>query len=254
MISITRALIDSLSGSGKRYIAVLEIYLDESGTHRGANLLCVAGYVGNRKEWYSFEKEWGERLGGFDVSCFHAKNPNCKFLKGHLTSAIETRNLTGFACAVRPEIFNLHASAHFKSKLGNAYSACTISITKEIFKWTRKNKLGPISFFIEDGQPNAKFVERTLKLLLNDRDFPVAGVMLGRKDEFMPLQTADFLAHSYGVKDQPWLHLLTRHGKVYHAEMTPEQLIESSKEIKRLINLHRNLRRKAKREITDPES
>jgi hypothetical protein len=239
------ALIDSLSGSGKRYIAVLEAYLDESGTHAGANLLCVAGYVGNRKEWFAFEEKWQKEIDRAKLSCFHAKDPKCGILKLPLIEAIENRNLTGFICSVRPEIFNLYAGVQYRSKLGNAYSACTLHVAKAVFDMTRDRKLGPILFYIEDGQPNAKFVERTLKLLLNNRQFPVAGVTLGRKDEFLPLQTADFLAHSYSVKDQPWLDLLLRGRKVHGREMTAEHLINASTEMIKLISRQRNLRRKA---------
>ncbi|MGO9622572.1 MAG: hypothetical protein ACLPT6_14345 [Desulfobaccales bacterium] len=241
------ALIESLSGSGKRYITVLEAYLDESGTHVGANLLCVAAYVGNRKEWLAFEEKWQKEIDRAKLSCFHAKEPKSRLLKLPLIEAIENRNFTGFICSVRPEVFNLHAGPQYRSSLGNAYSACTLTVAKGVFDLTKDKKLGPILFYIEDGQPNARFVERTLRLLLNNRQFPVAGVFLGRKDEFLPLQTADFLAHSYAIKDQPWLDLLLRRRKVHGGEMTAEHLINASREIKKLISRQRNIRRKANR-------
>jgi len=235
---------------------VLEAYLDEAGTHRGAEMLCVAGYVGNRKEWYSFERFWSKKLKDSGISCFHAKEPDCNILKLPLAIAIEDRKLRGFIVSVRPEVYNLHAGAQLKSSLGNAYSACATTCAIQICQYAKKNKLGPVSFIYESGQPNAQRVLQVLEMLaLEKPDYKIASVSLARKDEFLPLQTADFLSHSYSVRDQPWLAYLVRSGdRVSYSVASAEHIAKTSQDIKAWINHQRKMRQNLKRKINDSES
>lgn len=243
-----RELIDFLSGNGRRYIAVIYAYLDESGTHKGSKILCVAGYAGNQSEWELFEKEWRLRLVDFGISCFHAKDPNCDPLRPYLAQAIEDRELMGVVCSVNPDVFDLNADNQFKSTLGNAYAACALMCGVEIGKWAQGNKLGSVSFVLEAGQPNTDFVSRVFNSMIEDPTFGVAAVAVARKSEFVPLQTADFLSHVYSVSDHYWLKFLMRSDRVLRADMTLQQIDKTSKEIKALFSRQRNLRRRERKE------
>ncbi len=245
--NFSRELIDFLSGHGKRCIAVLEAYLDESGTHGGSPVVCVGGYVGNRKEWYSFDKEWHPKLKKAGVSYFHTTNPKCSPLKMPLALAIEKRNLKGMVCSINSQIYNLQTNAQFRSSMGNPYAVCTFSCAIEICKWAEKNKFGHVSFIIEEGQPNAKFVVRILTLLMNNHDFNIAGVMLGRKEDFLPLQAADFLSHTYSTKEQPWLAYLTRSNKVWEVNIPENHFEDVSIQIKKMIGQQRYLRKRERK-------
>jgi|GEM_PF-689683 len=248
--NISRELINSLSGSGRRLVAVLktcEAYLDESGTHKVSKVLCVAGYVGNRREWYKFEKEWQKVLDDAEISCFHAHDPKCASIKLPLASAIEKRNLNGVICGVNPDIFNTYTNMQFKSVMGNAYAACTFVCALEICKQAKEMGIKSVSFFIEDGQPNIKFVERVLKSLIYYPPVNITGVMVGKKNEFIPLQTADFLSHVYSTHERDWLEYLMRSKKVKQALIQPNNLNEVSLEIKDIFRQRRNLIRRMKR-------
>ena len=65
-------IINFLSGNGRFFTAMIEAYLDESGTHAGAPVLCVAGYAGNRRQWKNFGKEWFPACKDSPHSIFHA--------------------------------------------------------------------------------------------------------------------------------------------------------------------------------------
>lgn len=226
---------------------MLEAYLDESGTHMGAEMLCVAGYVGSRGEWYKFEKEWQNKLDDHEISCFHAKDSKCAPLKLPLASAIERRNLRGIICGVKPITFNNHTSQQFKALIGNAYAACTFACALEICKRAKEMGYKSVSFIVEDGQPNSKHVERVLRSMIYYHPVNIAGVMLAKKDEFLPLQTADFLSHVYSTYERNWLEYLMRSQKIKQSIIQPDNLIEVSLLIKDLFRQRRNLIRRNKR-------
>ncbi len=245
--NVSRGLIDLLSLRGRGCVAVLEAYLDESGTHRGAALLCVAGYVGNRKEWFAFEKEWQKQLNKANIPCFHAKEPQCATLKLPLASAIEKRNIMGVICGVNPTIFSNHTSQQFKSVMGNAYAACTFVCALEICKRAKEMGYKSVSFTVESGQPNSKFVERILSSMIYYPPVDIAGVMTAKKTEFLPLHAADFLSHVYSTHEREWLEYLMRSHKVKQTIIQPDNLKEVSALIRDLFNQKRALMARNKR-------
>jgi len=50
---------------------VFTAYFDESGTHRGADISGMAGFVGNARQWRKFEKRAGKLFKRFRVDVFH---------------------------------------------------------------------------------------------------------------------------------------------------------------------------------------
>lgn len=244
--NLTREFIAVLSGHGRRYVAVLWAYLDESGTHKGAPVLNVAGYLGSEQEWHKFEKEWSPKLKKANVPYFHATDPDCSSLKLPLASAITKRVLQGVICSVNTNEYNLHASHQFKSVLGNAYATCAYGCALKFGKLAcGVNK--KVSIVLEAGQKNIDHVERVLKIMMNNPDFCIAGVMRAIKEDFVPLQTADFLAHSV-ENDRAWFDYLNEFGNVMHARPNPKELIEMSIEIKKLYMKQRILKERSKRE------
>jgi hypothetical protein len=47
-------------------------YFDESGTHAGAELTAMAGFLGDRRQWQKFEKRTDKLFKRFRVDVFHA--------------------------------------------------------------------------------------------------------------------------------------------------------------------------------------
>lgn len=228
-------IINFLSGNGRWCIAVLEAYLDEGGTHAGAPLLCVAGYVGKRKQWGAYEDEWLPTFNDSKVSFFHAEDSTCDRLRLPLATAIDKGRFFGVSYSVKPDIFNSHASGALKSQLGNAYAVCAVYCALAMCRVAYELKLGPISFVYEAGQPNDELVVRSLKTLQmhNDPKMAIATIALGHKKEHHPLAAADFLAHvcgtyMYNEIDASWYNYLTYPSRVLHLELSKEKLLPMS--------------------------
>lgn len=234
------ALLRMLTGDGRRCVAVIEAYVDESGTHSGSPILSVAAYAGRHEQWTEFLSEWGEQD-------FHAKENQYDKLKPRLFDVIDLCKLEGIAAWVRPEEFNQHAAPELRSNLGNAYAVCAFSCAIGVCKWARENSIGPVSFVVEKGQPNAEYVERVLKALMDDQHYGIASVASVGKREFVQLVTADFLAHSRGTSNA-WYDRLYKTGRVAEAHLTPELLEKSSTEVKVIIGRHQRERSRLKRE------
>jgi len=50
---------------------IFTAYFDESGTHAGAELTGMAGFLGDRRRWQKFEKRAGKLFKRFRVDVFH---------------------------------------------------------------------------------------------------------------------------------------------------------------------------------------
>jgi hypothetical protein len=50
---------------------VFTAYLDESGTHAGAELSAMAGFVGDERQWRKFEKRAAKLFKRYGVEVFH---------------------------------------------------------------------------------------------------------------------------------------------------------------------------------------
>jgi len=245
-------LIDFLSADGEKVIVMLEAYLDESGTHKGSPIVVVAGWLGDRKVWKSFIKEWNSHLRAAGISHFHAKDPKCESLKKPLIKAILKRNLLGVVCSVAPLEFQNNASDRYKSKLGNTYSACAYICSGLISKITKKTG-HDVALVFEAGQPNGNSIHETITAIMEDTDISrhrFASIDFLSKDHpgAIPLQAADFLAHVIANGETEWIRQFKESGRLYPVRMSAEKLRTSSRKIGRMIAQQRKLRRQARRE------
>jgi len=55
-----------------RQFMIFTAYFDESGTHAGAQVSAMGGFVGDARQWRKFEKRVGKLFTRFDVDVFHA--------------------------------------------------------------------------------------------------------------------------------------------------------------------------------------
>jgi hypothetical protein len=64
---------DVVSSAGKGLAAMLRAYFDESGTHKGAPALCIAGYVAEPEQRKEMCQSWAKMLKkeGKGLDVFH---------------------------------------------------------------------------------------------------------------------------------------------------------------------------------------
>ena len=202
---------------------MLETFIDESGTHKGASIISVAAMVGARYQWKKFLSYWDRRY-------FHAKERSCAPLKPALFDAIQFSELEGFTAWMKPEDYSTYATAHFRSGLGNPYAVCAFACAIGVCKFSKKNNLGKVVFVVEGGQPNVGYVKEVLEYMRTRERFGIESVAVSNKNDFVQLCTADFLAHSRS-SDHEWFERLYDTGRVSQDRITPEKVIRMSGQI-----------------------
>lgn len=217
-------LVRLVSGDGKRTVAVIEAYLDESGAHKSARAMTVAGYWGPSEAWNEFTKQWRTELGRAGVEIFHAKDQRCDHLRAPLADLIDATGIHGVFASIRREDYGALVGDRVLSVFGNAYAVGVWYCALRILDRTGDE---PVSFVVESGQPNSSFIADKLEFLMDDLfrskalgfGWNVASVTVARKSEFVPLQTADFLAHATNANDQAWLARLQSAERINEARI-----------------------------------
>src|SRR5271163_2358873 len=199
-------LLALFSGDEERLVVIMEAFIDESGTHKGAPTVSVGATLGAHWQWKKFLSHWGDKP-------FHAKDPRCTALKLGLFEAMEFAEVTGFSAWISPEDYKVTATEHFKTGLGNAYAVCALSCAIAVCKFCRARDLGKIAFVIEEGQPNVGFVRSALEYMMSRDRFTIASVAVAKKKDFVQLCTADFLAYSR-TSDDAWYQELLNTGRI----------------------------------------
>jgi hypothetical protein len=239
---LSEEIISILSDYGIKGIAVIQAFFDESGTHGGSDLLVVAGWFGNRKAWKSFIKEWRVCLARAGVPHFHAKDSRCESLKALLVQAILKRDLYGVVRSVNPLDFKKYASDSFKNQFGNAYSMCAFECAQEMHEIAVKNKLDSIAVYYEAGQPNTDFIVKSFnRIMTYIPDFGLSEVSIVSKKDFIPLQAADFLAHTISTNNTKWVDMFYKSKKVEWVQIDSEAIklvSEFTKKASRILKTH----------------
>jgi hypothetical protein len=232
---------------------VIEAYLDESGTHSGAPLVVVAGFIGDRKAWKSFVKEWRAVLQRANIPYFHANAPECESLKAPLTRALLKRHLLGVAWTINPLDFKKIASQKFMSRFGNAYSTCAFLCAGMISQLARKDGWPSVALVYEDGQANQDFIAETLNAIKAEPEDHRFGsiVFMNKKDPGgIPLQAADFISHIVSTNETRWLNRFAAAGKfIPPVTMPPEKLQKTVTKIENMIVRQRAIRKKARKDF-----
>jgi len=202
--------------------------------------VCVAAVVGAQWQWRRLLSYWDDRY-------FHAKDPKCAARKHGLFDAMQDSQLESFVAWIRPEDYYAHATAHFKSGLGNGYSVCAFASAIGVCTFCRENNLGKVAFVIESGQPNINFVRETLEYMQTKERYGIESVTVAQKKEYVQLCTADFVgvAHSR-TSDENWYQRLYDSGRVSHERVTPEKLGRMSGQISQNLKRLRQRRRSLK--------
>lgn len=148
---------------------VLKACCDETGTHSGAPITCMGGYVFDEEGERNFTTEWIDVLGPFKehgIKLFHANK--CYHLKGDFQNITEaekkllfdalislTRRTARFGMAswIKDEVFERGVKRNkFQSFTGSKYTVCALRSLNLIEQWANENNFdGKVIYLFESG-------------------------------------------------------------------------------------------------------
>lgn len=190
-------------------VALSHVYVDESGTHDGAQVMGLAGYVFDAKQAARFSRDWSKCLHSIGIPFAHMTD--CATGNGVyrglsleqridseklLIQHIKRRTKVGIAVLIDPNVYSEFRAAD--PRLPSAYSFCMMAFVSAVTKWSEKAGLGgKFSFFFEAGhryqaEANA-FMADIPKSKGPSRESYLSHTFFD-KLEAPPLQAADMLA------------------------------------------------------------
>lgn len=213
-----------LDSLGADAAMMIRAYFDESGTHAGSPLTCVAGYLFQDRDARLLDKAWKKVLDEAGLKRFHMRD--CAHGSGEfrkipkseriaiekkLIAAIKKRATIGIVVSVCESDF-----LAINEPNGSPYVLCLLWCLAGVSSWVHKHQYeGKISYFFEAGHDRQGLAHRAM-LSLNDNPNLKKGccyhshVFIG-KDDARPIQAADLLAwqwqaewkNRFGEKKRP---------------------------------------------------
>lgn len=192
---------------------MMEAYFDESGTHDGSPVVCVAGYLLSTEQARHLNREWASTLAEFGVTHFHATD--CGNRRGEfkrLTQAqsieltkriigiIKRRIEVGFAVTISDTDFNQITPPTWEK--GGPYMLGVMYALAGVSAWADANNYqGEISYFFEKGDKHELAAYAAIQELAHQ---PVGKHGLRHNSHAFipklgngPIQAADVLAYEW---------------------------------------------------------
>jgi hypothetical protein len=190
-------------------------YFDESGTHDGSPIVCMAGYVASAEQWTHFTRNWNERFNrdcsahgiqAFHMTDYQAKqkgfenltNDQWSSLLPSLIMMINVRIEKAFGVAFLisdyEEVIGPYRTLFARGPWGFCAMLCVV-IVKE---WAKRRGLSErIDYVFDQGARYSGQVIAALNGTTEDfhDEFLMGAVALGDRRLNPPLQAADILAY-----------------------------------------------------------
>ena len=195
---------------------ILTAYFDESGTHAGAKLSAMAGFVGDARQWRKFEKRVGKLFKRFRVDVFHTidvrrtdkdfedwkVDRKIKFLD-EFQHIINDTLESGVASFIRDDDYKYYSGLNWPkitrrdSKYGILFRAC-LSQFIDTVGHIPLEKEPRLHVVLEDGHNNAEDAVRIYNWAQNriGQARALAGLTFDNKKTCLPLAAADLFAYS----------------------------------------------------------
>jgi hypothetical protein len=195
------------------YVAVLKIFMDETGVHDDADMVAVAAYISRPKYWRAWTKDWNKAKKPIKV--FHATD--CATFHGefdgwtkerrdpyvaNLLPIIPAHEMAGVVIGVQLKDLaaEMKECAELIEMFGTPYTACfqwAISIIMEIATERGSGERMAFVHEVNDYKGEALKAFSYVNEFLNPRSIPMT-MGFGNKADFPPLQAADVLAYEGG--------------------------------------------------------
>jgi hypothetical protein len=199
---------------------VLTAYFDESGTHAGAELSAMAGFVGGARQWRKFEKRAGKLFKRFRVDVFHTidvKRTDKDFAGWKVDRKIEFLDElqhvinetleSGVASFLREDDYVYYTSLNWPkktrrdSKYGILFRASLSQVIDTVLtvgRWADGTE-PRLYVVLEDGHRNAEDAVRLYNFFkdrLGRESRALAGLTFDNKKTCLPLAAADLFAYT----------------------------------------------------------
>lgn len=203
-------LLQILLPNGGMTVHMAEAYFDESGSHDGSPVLCVAGYIVEKDSSVKLDDEWAStleryRLPFFRMSaCAHGTEPFHLLTKAQrvevekeLIAIIRKHVSFGVAVTLEPQTFD--EVMPNCAEVGSPYTFCAHNCLVAVKDWAdRQSYLGKVAYFFESGHRSAteanKIMNRLVQIPGAAERHRYGSHTFALKQNVRPLQAADFLA------------------------------------------------------------
>jgi hypothetical protein len=200
----------------ERLFVIFTAYLDESGTHAGAEVSAMGGHVANARQWRKYEKRAARLFARYGVKVFHAidvrrghgdfkgwtVDRKIEFLDEFQHIINETLEST-FVAFIRDEDYKYYSGLYWPkktrrdSKYTIMFRACLAQII-DVVGHIPQHQEPQLHVVLEDGHNNAEDARRSYKWV-QDR-MPkarraLAGLTFSDKSD-LPIAAADHFAYN----------------------------------------------------------
>jgi hypothetical protein len=203
---------------------VITGFLDESGTHRGAPVAVMAGFIADARQWRKFEKRAGKLFARYRVDVFHtidvrrtdkdfegwSVNRKIEFLDEFHHIINETLE-HGVAAILREDDYVYYSRLPWPKKVRKdsryalLFRACMADFIDTVLQtphW-REGAEPRLHVVVEAGHPNApdlvRLHDRIKQRFGGEANKSLAGLTFESKGTCLPLAAADLFAYSaYG--------------------------------------------------------
>lgn len=195
-------------------VCVLKGYFDESGTHDGAVVMCVAGFLFEEKPYLAFDRAWRKRLRKAGVPYFHMtdcvgghgefkkwkhkQEVRLKLVRD-LVDIIAPRCVHGFAVSLSVASFKLQRERAKAPIFSDPYPLCINVMLGAVRAWCDfSGTPGRVAYFFESGHKKQEAAHTLLNSIAADEHSKEAlryrAHAFGDKVDITGLQAADLLA------------------------------------------------------------
>jgi Protein of unknown function (DUF3800) len=208
----------------ERPFVIIDVYMDESGTHDSSEMMTIGGLVGRPNHWHYFDRRWAKMLKKRSIPYFHTKSlldthkPFKGWTRAQKAELInragdiqQKQTMFGFSTALRRsdyEEFYKSGERPKKIPLDSLYGLCfryCATWLPSILEASLGTKDFEINFIMEAGHKNAGDALRVFNQIKNEADNPAIFKSLTfRNKESLGLQGADYVAHAtWLVESEP---------------------------------------------------
>jgi Protein of unknown function (DUF3800) len=207
---ILSRLVHILAPGASDLVAFVEAYFDESGSHAGSSVLCVAGYLFEKDKCVQLDIEWQAVLERYDLpffrmsACAGGGDPFDKLTMEDRIAAetamieiIKRHAIKGSVVATQETVYNEYMTG--ADVFGSAYSWCCFMCLIGVAAWAEKTKFkGDVAYFFEAGHASQKQTNELMNHIATlpsmRRDFHYVSHAFVNKAKVRPVQAADILA------------------------------------------------------------